>query len=77
MAFAQAPPQQQWTWIEDRQQLAAWSNFLAEHIASARPPLIIDRTVDGVKRSGFFAPWPWPPRKDGKTDAPGGTGETA
>jgi hypothetical protein len=61
LAFAQAPPQSEWHWIEDRQQTAAWSNFLGTHIAGARPQLVTARG----DRNGFFAPWSWPPRKDG------------
>jgi hypothetical protein len=65
LAFAQAPPQGEWIWIEDRQQIAAWSSFLSAHIAGGRPQLLTTRGVGADARSGFLAPWPWPPRKDG------------
>jgi hypothetical protein len=65
LAFAKAPPQDEWIWIEDRQQIAAWSNFLSAHILGARPQLVTTRGVGADARSGCFAPWPWPPRKDG------------
>jgi hypothetical protein len=74
LAFARSPEQAQWIWIEDRQQVAAWANFLGEHVLGGRPPLVSDRLVDGETRKGFFAPWPWPPRKDGSI---GEAGEAA
>lgn len=76
LAFAQAPPQTDWLWIEDRQQIAAWQALLAAHVRGARPPLITER--DG--KQGFAAPWPWPPRKDGTISqeaSPEQAGETA
>lgn len=75
-AFAQAPPQADWLWIDDRQQIARWQAFLAAHVRGARPPLITER--DG--RQGFAAPWPWPPRKAGTISheaSPEQAGETA
>jgi Helix-turn-helix domain len=65
LAFAQAPPQSEWVWIEDRQQTAAWSSFLGAHVTGARPQLVTTRGAGADARKGFLAPWPWPPRKDG------------
>jgi hypothetical protein len=65
MAFADAARQSEWPWIEDRQQIAAWSGFLAANVLSSRGQLVVTRgTGDGMRR-GIYAPWPWPPRKDG------------
>jgi hypothetical protein len=62
LAFAHhAAPRGNWVWIEDHRQTAAWQKFLALHVIGARPTLA--QRV-GVK-TGFFAPWPWPPRVDG------------
>lgn len=65
LAFADLSPQAAWHWIEDRAPLAAWNAFLAAHIKKARPSLITTRGEGENKRQGFWAPWPWPPRKDG------------
>ena len=35
------------------------------HIAGGRPQLVTTRGVGADARSGFLAPWHWPPRKDG------------
>jgi hypothetical protein len=75
LAFAQkAPHESEWRWIEDRQQTAAWSYFLGAHITGGRPPLVTTRGVGANARSGFLAPWLWPPRKDGTISE---TGEAA
>jgi len=74
LAFARAPREADWLWIEDRQQTAAWSSFLAVHIAGGRPRLLTTRGVGADARMGFLAPWPWPPRKDGTI---GNAGEAA
>jgi hypothetical protein len=74
LAFANAPPVSAWHWIEDRQQTAAWSSFLSAHIAGGRPQLVTTRGIGEKVRSGFLAPWPWPPRKDGTISE---TGEAA
>jgi hypothetical protein len=71
LAFAQLPPQDEWIWIEDRQQTAAWSSFLAAHVAGGRPQLVTTRGTGANVRNGFFAPWPWPPRKDGTISSAG------
>jgi hypothetical protein len=74
LAFAQAPPESAWIWIEDRQQTAAWSSFVASHVSGGRPQLVTTRGVGADTRSGFLAPWHWPPRKDGTI---GNAGEAA
>lgn len=66
MAFADLPPQSQWVFIAERQQQGSWSGFLAEALPDiARRPLLEHHVVDGRTELGFFAPWLWPPRKDG------------
>ena len=66
MALANAPPEDDWIFIEPSQanQCGAWNELLNEALAGKnRPPLVWTRNRGGV--AGFFAPWPWPPRKDG------------
>ena len=53
-------------WIEESRQIASWSEFLAKHVHSNRPVLTDTRTIDGEKRTGIYAPWPWPPSTEGK-----------
>jgi hypothetical protein len=74
LGFAKAPPPAEWLWIDDRQQIAAWSSFLATHITGGRPQLVTTRGLGADAHSGFLAPWPWPPRKDGTISS---TGEAA
>lgn len=62
LAFADVADRASWRWIVDRQQIAAWQAFLSSHVFGARSPLLEQRG-DAM---GFFAPAPWPPRKDGK-----------
>lgn len=69
LAFAELPRPAEWRWIEDRAQLAAWSTFLGAHLHRPRPSLLTTRGIGDDKRSGFEAPWPWPPRKDGSISA--------
>lgn len=61
LAFAGVADRASWCWITDRQQIAAWQAFLIAHVIGARSPLL-DRRGDEM---GFYAPAPWPPRKDG------------
>lgn len=74
-AFADAPARSDWVWIDGSQQLGAWSAFLAAHVFGARPPMLTTRGVGPDQRTGIYAPWPWPPRKDGSlsTAPPEGT----
>jgi hypothetical protein len=65
MAFANLPEEASWCWTDDRQQIAAWNQFLAAHVHLPRRELVRDRLVDGVSERGALVPWPWPPRKDG------------
>lgn len=67
LAFADTPPRADWVLVSERQQLAAWNEFLADKLANVpRRQIRVDR--DGV--SGIEAPWPWPPAKTGKTYDP-------
>ena len=54
-----------WPWIEDKAQIAAWSSFIAEHVKAARSTMVVTRGSGADARTGIYAPWPWPPRKDG------------
>jgi hypothetical protein len=65
LAFAEAGPSSGWLWIEDRQQIAAWSTFVGEHVHRQRGVMVQTRGIGEATRSGIYAPWPWPPRKDG------------
>ncbi|WP_440640264.1 hypothetical protein ACSHT2_02665 [Bradyrhizobium sp. PUT101] len=61
LAFAAVAEKAAWRWITDRQQIAAWTAFLAAHVRGGRPALLEKRGEE----TGFYAPGPWPPRKDG------------
>jgi hypothetical protein len=61
LAFAGVADKASWQWITDRQQLARWQAFLAAHVFGTRSPLLEQRG----EQTGFLAPAPWPPRKDG------------
>lgn len=75
LAFADMPDRSAWRWIEDRQQIAAWSAFLTSAVHKARRELIETRGVGAEQRRGIYAPWSWPPRKDGAiSPAPGADG---
>ncbi len=65
LAFADAPDHRTW-WIEQSKQIAAWSNFLKDHIKIPRPTLVSTREDHYADRSGIHAPWPWPPSVEGK-----------
>lgn len=66
LAFADVEDRSAWMWIEERPQIAAWSNFLSAHVKSARPSLVISRGSGEGVRTGIYAPWPWPPSAEGK-----------
>jgi hypothetical protein len=66
LTFAEAPERSVWQWIEDREQIGAWSNFASTHVQGARPAMIVKRGTGDDERSGIFAPWPWPPSAKGK-----------
>lgn len=61
LAFADVADRAAWQWISDRQQIAAWQAFFGPHVFGVRSPLLEQRGEE----QGFFAPAPWPPRKDG------------
>ena len=65
LALAGAGDRDAWPWIEDKPQIAAWAAFLDQHVKTARPALLSKRGTGEDVRTGIYAPWPWPPRKDG------------
>ena len=65
LTFADAPDVRT-CWIEQSRQIAAWSNFLKDHIKIPRPTLIGVREDHYADRTGIHAPWPWPPSVEGK-----------
>ncbi len=64
LAFGDLPDRSGWHWIEG-QQLAAWSAFLSSHIHLSRKDISTTIGEGAARRRGIYAPWPWPPRKDG------------
>jgi hypothetical protein len=60
-AMAKAPPRSAWPFIEDRNQIGAWRAFVSECVKRSIPTFVEERNGS----HGIFAPWPWPPRKDG------------
>jgi hypothetical protein len=71
LAFANAGSPSSWPLIEDRQQIAAWSNFLSDHVRGNRPQFVVTRGIGEAQRRGIEAPWPWPPSAEGKIYATG------
>jgi hypothetical protein len=71
LKFADAGPPSSWPFIEDRQQIAAWANFLSEHVRGNRPQFVVTRGIGDAQRRGIEAPWDWPPRIDGKLSPTG------
>lgn len=70
LAFADVDPRR--IWIEDRQQIAAWSRFLGATVLHPnRPPLIETRGIGADTRRGIYAPELWPPPKDGNWSTAG------
>jgi hypothetical protein len=65
LAFGDRGERSAWLWIEDRNQIGAWSRFLAQHVKGNRPELVTTRGLGESLRHGIHAPGPWPPRKDG------------
>lgn len=65
LAFAEVGERSAWPWIEDRQQIGAWSSFLSSHVHGGRPEMVVTRGIGADQRRGIYAPAPWPPRKDG------------
>lgn len=65
LKFADAGSPSSWPFIEDRQQIAAWANFLSEHVRGNRPQFVVTRGIGDAQRRGIEAPWDWPPRIDG------------
>lgn len=66
LALAQAPPEDEWKFVppDKLNQCGAWKELIRDVLADrARPELVWDRNPGG--RRGFYAPWDWPPRKDG------------
>lgn len=52
-------------WIEDRDQIGAWSKFIAQHVPGIRTTLWDTKGMGLETRRGIYAPWPWPPKVDG------------
>jgi hypothetical protein len=61
LALGEAPPRRDWLWLDDTQKIGAWHALVRETITKARPEFTQMR--DGQR--GIYAPWPWPPKKDG------------
>jgi len=66
LALGNAAPFEEWPFISilDRHECGAWNDLLRAHLSGvARRPLVNDR--NDRREMGFYAPWQWPPRKDG------------
>lgn len=66
LAFAQAPSEDAWEFISGNNfnQCGAWTELISRELTGKnRPPLAWDRNPNHA--IGFFAPWPWPPLRDG------------
>lgn len=72
LALAAAPPEEDWIFIaaDQRAQCAAWNELLVRELPGInRPQLVWDRNPG--HRSGFLAPYPWPPNVKGEIYASG------
>ena len=67
LAMGDAPVRSAWHWITARKEIGAWAEFVATHVRKSRPTFIEKRGHE----VGIFAPWPWPPRKDGTLSTAG------
>lgn len=69
LAFAQAGERSAWPWIErsedTRDQIGAWTAFVEAHVPGPRSSMLDTRGLGEAQRTGIYAPWPWPPKKDG------------
>jgi hypothetical protein len=65
LALAGADEFAKWPWIEDRHQIAAWRHFLDTHLPRGRGDFMRSRGIGAALRNGIYAPFQWPPRKDG------------
>ncbi|WP_445222236.1 hypothetical protein ACKWRH_21515 [Bradyrhizobium sp. Pa8] len=57
-------------WIEDREQIGAWSKFIATHVPGNRTSLIDSKGMGLEQRRGIYAPHPWPPTQKGEWPPP-------
>lgn len=64
LAFAEADPRA--LWIENDRQIAAWLEFAAKHVRGERAEMRQTRGLGAELRQGIWAPWGWPPSKDGR-----------
>jgi len=66
--LASAPPESDLDFVrfdgsdEERRQTGAWNELLGRELAGKVRPALVLEYASG---RGFFAPWPWPPRRDG------------
>jgi len=68
MVFAELPREKLWGFVDAHNQIASWLEFLSNALPGvARRPMVESHIIDNDAKRGFFAPWPWPPTKDGKT----------
>lgn len=68
MVFSELPNQKTWGFVAADNQIASWLAFLSNALPGvARRPMVESHIVDNDAKRGFFAPWPWPPTKEGKT----------
>lgn len=62
-AFGNAPSENEWPLVWDRQQIAAWFAFFEAALPSDPRRQILVPCEDSER--ALRVPWPWPPRKDG------------
>jgi hypothetical protein len=70
LAFADEGKSPRACWIEDREQIGAWSGFIAQHVPGNRTSLWDTKGFGAEMRRGIYAPHPWPPTVKGEWSAP-------
>lgn len=66
LAFADADKSPRLCWIEDHQQIAAWSAFIGRHVPGNRTSLFDTKGIGAEARRGIYAPHAWPPNSKGE-----------
>ncbi|WP_439392355.1 hypothetical protein ACRQ5Q_22430 [Bradyrhizobium sp. PMVTL-01] len=68
LAMAKAGSRSTWRWrdmADCREQIGSWAGFIEATVPGPRGAFIESRGLGKDQRSGIYAPWPFPPSKDG------------
>lgn len=65
LRLGEAAPRSVWPFREAPDQIAAWAKFVAAHVPGPRGSMVDTKGIGKDMRRGIYAPWPFPPSKDG------------